>query len=228
MKRAAEAILNQLFTVFVPGRIHARTDLHLARKIWHMTMGFSGVAIYLTTGMSRLTAVMILGVLLVINLSTEITRLRFSSFNQKFIRFWGPLLRTCEVNKFSGVPYYLVSMMLAVVIFPKSIAMLSILYLACGDPAASLAGIMYGSRSYRFSNGKSLVGTAAGVAVCTLITFIYLSQTGLRGFELAVLTVTGGLAGGLAELLPLEVDDNFSIPVVSGFVLWLAFIILGV
>jgi len=45
---------------------------------------------------------------------------------------------------------------------------------------------------------------------------------------LIALTVMGGLAGGGAELLPLEVDDNFSIPIVSGFVLWLAFILLGI
>jgi dolichol kinase len=42
-----------------------------------------------------------------------------------------------------------------------------------------------------------------------------------------ILSLVGGIAGGTAELLPLEVDDNFSIPVVSGFVLWLTFIVLG-
>jgi len=34
----------------------------------------------------------------------------------------------------------------------------------------------------------------------------------------------GGFAGAVSELLPLELDDNFTIPVVSGFILWLGFI----
>ena len=36
----------------------------------------------------------------------------------------------------------------------------------------------------------------------------------------------GGLSGGLAELIPFDMDDNFVIPVVSGFMLWLGMIVL--
>lgn len=64
--------------------------------------------------------------------------------------------------------------------------------------------------------------------VCTLVTFIYLKTLAISGFSLLFVTLCGGLAGGMAELLPFDVDDNFIIPVVSGFVLWLAFMIAGI
>lgn len=161
-------------------------------------------------------------------MSAELLRLRWPAFNRLAIRIWGPLMRDCEVNRMSGTTYYIAAVALAIGIFPKTIAILSILYLAFGDPVASMTGILYGDRSIRFSNGKSLIGTLAGVVVCAAITFVVLGQSTLQLGQVCVISLAGGLAGGVAELLPLDVDDNFSIPLVAGFVLWLTFILVGV
>ena len=210
----------------IPIRLHMRTDLHLARKLWHMLMGLAIVSIYLS-GMSRSTAVFTLGCVLGLDLLMETVRLRSPAINETILRYWGPLMRTNEIGRVSGIPYYLAAAILAIGIFPKPIAVLSILYLACGDPMASLFGVLYGKRSIKFPNGKSLVGTLAGVVTCGIATYVFLSGFGLSTSSVLILTALGGISGGTAELLPLEVDDNFSIPIVSGFVLWLSFIILG-
>jgi dolichol kinase len=60
------------------------------------------------------------------------------------------------------------------------------------------------------------------------VSYVFLSNYHLSPVTLMTMTLVGGLAGGTAELLPLEVDDNFSIPIVSGFILWLGFILLGI
>ena len=207
--------------------LHMRSDLHLARKTFHMLMGLGIVAIYLS-GCSRSTGLLLMGSVLGFNLMVETARLRIPSLNEKVLKAWGPLMRSNEVDRLSGTPFYIASAILAVAIFPKPIAVLSIAYLACGDPIASLFGILYGDRSIRFANGKSLIGTLAGVVTCLLVSVVFLQKLGLSESKMLTLTVIGGLAGGLAEMLPLEVDDNFSIPVVSGFVLWLSFILLGI
>lgn len=227
MKRLAEAKLNTLFASAIPVKLHLRNDLHLARKAWHMIMGCMMVAVYMS-GMSRSTGVIILGTILGWDLLMETARLRIPSFNEKIMKIWGPFMRSCEVNRLSGIPYYISAAILAIGIFPQPIAVLSILYLACGDPIASIFGILYGDRSIRLKNGKSLIGTSAGVLTCALVTFFFLKGYHLPDATLFALVGIGGLAGGATELLPLEVDDNFSIPVVSGFVLWLSFILLGV
>lgn len=210
-----------------PVRLHLRSDLHLARKAWHMFMGCTIAFIYLS-GMSVSLAVTILGTVLGFDLIMETARLRIPSLNEKIMRIWGPFMRSCEVDRMSGISYYLAAMILAIAIFPKPVAILSILYLACGDPIASLFGILYGHKSYRLASGKSLVGTAAGIATCALVTFIFLKTVPVSDTSLYVLTLVGGIAGGMAELVPLDMDDNFTIPVMSGFVLWLAFIVLGI
>jgi dolichol kinase len=213
--------------------LRVRSDLHLIRKLWHMLMGLFMVGVYMA-GLTRSQGVLILGFFLALSLGVETARLKIPALNDLVVRFWGPLMRSCEVNRYSGTPYYIASSLIAVGIFPKPIAALSIAFLAVGDPIASLFGILYGDRSVRFSNGKSLIGTAAGMFACSVVAYIFLQFMNSTQFmelkfeHLLILSVLGGIAGGGAELLPMEVDDNFAIPVVSGFMLWLAFIVMGI
>lgn len=224
MRRTAEAKFNQLLGAAFPVRLHLRSDLHLARKTWHMFMGLL-IAIIYQSGMSRSTAVITLGCALGLDLLVETIRLKVPSFNEKVLRLWGPVMRSCEVDRFSGTPYYIAAAILAIGLFPKPIAVLSILYLAFGDPMASIFGILFGKKSLKLANGKSLIGTAAGVLTCTLVSLLFLSNSQFPWEMVWTLSLIGGLAGGAAELLPLEVDDNFSIPIVSGFVLWFGFLL---
>jgi len=183
-------------------------------------------------GLSRSFSVILLGTVLAFNLMVEMARLRSPSLNAMVIKLWGPLMRSCETHRFSGTPYYIASSIIAIGIFPKPIAVLSIAFLAVGDPLASLFGVMWGDKSVRFSNGKSLIGTAAGVIACAAVGLVFLqimnssNWLSLTQNEILGVAILGGFAGGGAELLPMEVDDNFAIPVVSGFVLWLCFMVM--
>jgi dolichol kinase len=190
-------------------------------------MGCLIAGLYLA-GVSRGTGVLLLSLALAANLTVETLRLRRPKLNELMMRFWGPLMRRCEATRYTGAPYYLAASILAIGIFPKPIALLSILYLACGDPIASLFGVLYGDKGPRFRNGKSWVGTGAGILTCMVVSLIFLRGMSLPDSLVLPLTLIGGVAGGTAELLPLEVDDNLSIPIVSGFALWLGFILLGV
>ncbi len=208
-------------------KLHLRSELHLLRRLWHMGAGvFISVLYY--TWISTNTAITFLGIILGIELLVETMRLRVPSVNEKIMKIWGPIMRTREVNRMSAIPHYLVATILVIAIFPKPIAILSILYLACGDPIASIAGIQFGHLSVRIAPGKSLVGTVAGVCTCFLITLIFMSFMQVSfGIHLLV-SLIGGVVGGMAELVPLEMDDNFTIPVISGFMMWITFLILRI
>ena len=225
MKRLTEYVLHQFFSTGAQTRLHMRTDLHLARKAWHMFMGLMIALIYMFV-VSASTGVLFLGTFLVLAVALEVSRLKNPAINEKVIRAWGPVMRSCEINKMSGIPYYILANLLAVGIFPKPVAILSILYLAFGDPIASVFGILFGDRSIRFSNGKSLIGTLAGIAACTVVGLMFLPSQ-IPDYAVFGMALIGGIAGGTAELLPFDTDDNFTIPIVSGFVLWLAFILFG-
>lgn len=233
MRKLLAITAQRIFTlrVFVPwalDRFPMRNDLHLARKIWHAVTGSLMAGIYYI-GLPKPVSIAVLGLLLATCLFMEVRRLRDPELNETLIRFLGPFMRRSEVTSVSGVPFYLISALLAVAIFPKPIAVVSILLLAWGDPIASIAGITLGDKTYRFKNGKSLAGTLAAVVACFFITYFFMSTLPDLGFhERLILALVGGVSGGTAELFPLEVDDNFAIPMISGFSIWLAFLVLGI
>lgn len=209
-------------------RLALRSDLHLARKAWHCTMGMAIVLVYMLSGMSSSTGVAVLSSLLGLNLLIETARLRIPSVNERVVKIMGPLMRSSEETGLSGVPYYLASALLVIGLFPKTVAMLGLMYLAFGDPIASLFGILYGHKGPRFANGKSLIGTMAGVLACTAVTFAYLRILNYSAPEFGWIVVLGGIIGGTAEMIPLEIDDNFSVPILSGFGLWFVFLAFGI
>ncbi|MFZ9594681.1 MAG: diacylglycerol/polyprenol kinase family protein [Bdellovibrionia bacterium] len=225
MKRTAEVKMDQLFDANSI-RLPFRSDLHLMRKVWHMGMGLFIVYLYLL-GVPQSTALIILSTSLVLDLVVENARIRNPAINEKILRYWSAVMRSHELRQMSTIPHYLAAVILAIGIFPKPVAVLSILYLACGDPIASLFGILYGHLGPRFKNGKSLIGSLAGVLCCTGISLIYLSSLGVTHSvgSWLIVSLLGGLVGGLTEMIPFDIDDNFTIPVVSGFALWMLFIL---
>ena len=208
-------------------RLRLRNDLHLARKTWHCGMGVFMALVY-GLGTPKVVCVGLLLGGFTFFLLAEYARLTFPKLNAFAIRTMGTIMRHNEVNKVSGTTFYIGSVLLSVAIFPKTIAILSILFLAIGDPVSSIFGILWGDKGLRFSNGKSLIGTAAGMGICCIITFIYLVCVDIPPASSLLIALAGGLAGGGAEMIPLEIDDNFSIPLVSGLALWVTFLFFGV
>ncbi|MBI2604834.1 MAG: hypothetical protein HYW49_02015 [Deltaproteobacteria bacterium] len=188
-----------------------------------MACGLMLITIYMS-GVSQVTVVRVLSAIFLGSVATEYLRLRHPSLNAVCVRMMGFFMRTHEVKSVSGMPYYAASCLLAIAIFPRDVAILSLLFLTFGDPVASLVGILFRERSIPILKGKSFHGTAAAYIVCALATWLYLKSTGMHGLSLIRMTLLGGFAGALAELLPLDIDDNFTIPLVSGLILWLGFI----
>lgn len=204
-----------------PSRLKKRSDLHLARKLFHVSGSGLMLVPYLVLGFSRETMAGIVGAVLTFVMATEYSRMKWPAVNAVAAKVMGPLLRDTELDRWSGIPFYMASCMFAFLVFPHHIVVLSILYLAFGDPSSSFFGVLYGKN--RLFPNKSLQGTMGGFVVCALATWIYFNWAGLPREKLLVFTMIGGFAGSLAELLPLHIDDNFSIPVVSGAIMSLAF-----
>lgn len=126
-------------------------------------------------------------------------RLRFRGPRYLFLQRTRTLLRSRERRGFAGATYMAVAYALAVLIFPKPIAVAAMLYNGLGDAAAALVGRRWGR--HRIWRGKSLEGAGTALAVCLLI--------GLVIPEIALLgAVVGALAATLLELADLPPDDN--------------------
>ncbi len=175
---------------------------------------------YLFFDFSKETMAAILGVVLALVMSIEYSRSRWEWVNGIAVKLMGPVMRDTEVNTLTGIPFYMASCLFAFLIFPKHVTVLAILYLALGDPSSSFFGVLYGKNKI-FPN-KSLQGTLGGFVVCALATLAYVHWQGFPANKILLISMIGGFCGAVSELLPLNIDDNFAIPVVSGALMTLA------
>lgn len=203
-----------------------RDDLHLARRGFHIA---SGVALLLLSVLfpSKRDFAMILGAMTVVDLGIEFSRLLFPRWNAFVLKKFSRIMRAGEERRLSGIAYYLLGCTLAVILFPRDVAVLSIMFLAFGDPVAALVGVAGGKRFWPMdlsAGNKSLEGSFACFLVCGILTLgisYFLPTTqGLLIHERVLFALIGGFSASLGELIPLRTDDNFSMPLISGTTLW--------
>lgn len=154
--------------------------------------------------------------LAVISIIVEYIRLENRSFRKVFYTIFGVMLRKHEFYTFSGASFLLTSSIVCVAFFPADIAFLSMSFLSIGDTFAALVGMTFGKRKFNFTK-KSLEGAIA----CFISTFFY-----ALFFINPVISFFGALGATLAELINLPVDDNVRIPIFSGLVMIIVYILL--
>jgi len=193
-----------------------REDSHLPRKIFHILAASIIPTAYYLEIAPRPWTVHITIVVTILWIGTDMARIRSEKFNIEFTRLAGWLLKTKEKGSLTGSSYVLMGTTLSLILYTPPIAAASLYFGAIGDPVAALVGKNYGVA--RFPNGKSFGGTAAMLAVCAGL------GVAISGFGAVALAGAGVAA--IVELVSLKVDDNLSVPLVSGaamtFTAWVA------
>lgn len=201
-----------------------RNDLHVARKIWH-AVGVM-VIFLLYQYLPDKLALLILGFTWVFALGLDIVRLRNRKVNDIVLAAFHPVMRDSEIHRFAGTTYLLTGALIVLIFFPRPIVNLAFLFLAFADPIASYFGIRFGKD--RIFEGKSIQGTLAAVVVCTIISLIYLYSFNILLDRLLLVSLLGGIIGGLAELIQIgKLDDNLTLPVFSATGLTIVFYLFG-
>ncbi len=177
----------------------------LRRKLIHLA-GLFVPAIYGAT--SKEVILLLVGAATVCAFIIEVARLKSQRANEFFFKLINGYARGHEEKKVTGATYYAVAALLTVAFFSERTAIASLLFLTLGDSAAALVGTRYGVHKLF---GKSMEGSAACFLTCSVVGWVILRGVGL----------VGAAAATLIELVPVPVDDNVRIPLVSGAVMTL-------
>jgi diacylglycerol kinase (CTP) len=192
-----------------------RSDLHILRKVWHMGVGSLCLFFYYQSGQSAVAWGWAILAVAVTGFTIDIVRARWMPFNEIVVSLMGPFMRASEKDGFTGMPFYALGVSLALLLFPEKIALLATMFLVFSDPICSFFGIIYGKD--KIMPNKSLQGAMAGFFTCYLITLFYGLYYQASGMNLLIFAVVGGVVGAIAEMLSaFNIDDNLTIPVVSG------------
>jgi len=108
--------------------------------------------------------------------------------------------------------YFAVGILLTLLIFPTPASAAAIAIFALGDSTASIFGRFFARSSLPFNKDKSLEGSAAG--------FLFAFLAGLA-FVSPPLAAVGALIAMIIEYLPLPINDNLLIPLITGLALTL-------
>ena len=160
----------------------------------------------------------------IILLLVDFLRLRLTSVKSVFIVLFGSMLRRKELSTLTGASYLMLASLVCLLIFGmgpegrvSGVFIAAMGFLALGDTAAAIVGLSIGRvRIFR----KTLEGTLAGLLVCLGVAWLVSILPGLD-FPLGI-GILGAVSASVVEVLPIEVNDNVVVPLLSGAVMMIA------
>jgi len=110
----------------------------------------------------------------------------------------------------TGATWMLIGFTSSVIIFDFDVSVLALLFLSIGDAVAALVG-----RAFPIGKiwGKSILGSLSGFLFCVFVGLTINNTLSLQ------IIIFGAISGMFIELIPLKINDNFSIPIFSGLIM---------
>lgn len=179
------------------------------RRLFHAGNGLLLALAPSALGMSRALLLSLLGAILLLLLASDLIRLRSRRLNRLFFAAFPALASPREAHAFASSTWYVAGVLIAYAAFPLRVAVAATLVLGLADPAAGAVGRTWGTR-------RVGTGTLEGCAAFLLVSAAVLAGYAPLGPALAAAALTTAV-----EATPWPLDDNLTIPLAAGGVLWL-------
>ena len=202
-----------------------RKDLQLGRRLVHLANGCAVATAYAFL-FTHQQVVHVFGTIACVVYILDRVRIHYPELVQRTPWMNRLFFRAEEEVKEAAMTPYVIAILLTILTFPKTIALIAIYTLAIADPLSAIVGITWGRR--RIVPDKTLEGSFGFFAAAFLIAFAVLSGATATPAPLRVGTsLLIATAGALFEMLPLRIDDNLTIPLFVGFAGWIVCRVTG-
>lgn len=160
----------------------------------------------------------LIGAVLIVFFLMDLMRLLSERVNSSLTKGLGrfKIYKAKEAKRFSSITLFLMGIFLIFVIFNRETAILSLSFLVFGDMAAKIIGISYGRRKI-FKNplSKTFEGFLGFLAAAVSVSYF----SSIFGLYPLWISIVGAIVAAIVESLPLSVDDNLSVPLLSGAIM---------
>ena len=183
----------------------------IIRKLIHVSsLAIPLIYSFLIKDKNIMAAVLV--ILTLLALLIEYVRVNQVGFVRSFFnKYLKSALRSNELKgNLTGATWMLIGFTFSVIIFDFEVSVLALLFLSVGDAVAALVG-----RALPFGKiwGKSIFGSLSGFLFCV---FLGLTVNDTLSSQIIIF---GAISGMFIELIPLKINDNFSIPIFSGLIM---------
>lgn len=161
---------------------------------------------------SKEICLLIIGIVSLCFITLDIFRFLHKKTNVLLTEKIKAIFRKGEEKRFSSMTIFLISTFIIVLFFEIEIAITALIFLIFGDMFGKIFGLAYG-RHKIFE--KTLEGTLAYLGSVIIIGFILFTSLDIA----LIVLIAGGIAAPLIELLPIGINDNFTVPIISGAVM---------
>lgn len=182
----------------------------IARKLTHLG-ALSIPAGYYLLGLTKLTALSILVPIFLFTLAVDISRLSNRGLWRSFLgtAFKAMIRKHEQMGDFTGATYILLAACCTIALFDKPIAVAALAFIIVGDSFAAIIGRRFGRHRYGHKSLEGSLACLVGTVIVALMTPHLALPVGL----------VGALAATVFEAFPLGVDDNVTVPIMSGLVM---------
>jgi len=182
----------------------------IPRKALHLLTNSIIPIVYYFFDIPQMWMSALLGLAAITFVTIDLGRTRNIWISKVFRKYFNGMMRTHELDgNLTGASYLLIGSFITVMLFPKGIAVLALLFATFGDTFAALIGKKFGRIKIL---EKTLEGSLAGLIVCLLISHIFPDVPNLVKYS-------GAFSAMFIELMPIKIDDNLRIPFFSGLVM---------
>jgi glycerol-3-phosphate acyltransferase PlsY len=191
-------------------QIPAKTEAIIGWRLYLRPLAALFVLILYLAG--EKTALLFIGSIALLFLILDLTRLSSRRVNAFFFESIKDVFKAKEHKKFSSITIFLMAVFLTVLLVQKKLAALAVLFLIFGDFFSKIFGLTFG-RTRIFH--KTLEGSLAHLAACLASAYMFTHFVPVAW----PVWLTGAATATAAEVLPLGVDDNFSVALLSAAVM---------
>lgn len=200
----------------IKGKVIKIEDENFKTHWWRVaTRPFAFLFIFFYIIFTQMVALLIIGIVAIAFIVLDVTRFLNKQTNELLTVKVKSIFKKGEEKKFSSMTIFLVATFISILLFEKNIAITALTFLIFGDIFSKIFGLAYG-RHKIFK--KSLEGTLAYLG-CVLICGLVLYN--ILELPLSILLI-GGLTAPLVELFSFQLNDNFTVSLISGSIMTVA------
>jgi len=201
------------FYDMIKGKVIKIEDETFKSHWWRVaTRPFAFLFIFFYIIFTQDVALLIIGIVTIVFIALDLTRFLNRQTNELFTVKFKSIFRKNESKKFSSMTIFLVATFISILLFEKNIAITALTFLIFGDIFSKIFGLAFG-RHKIFQ--KTIEGTLAFFG-CTLICGFVLYN--ILDIPLFILII-GGITAPLVELFSFQLNDNFTVSLISGAVM---------